>query len=267
MALSFGAPAGRNPASMPDTYYESRRAVCEYLLFHYGAAETLLPRGFGPSEAAAFPERCGRLHERLPLQCRRRALDVGCATGRSAYELSAAFEACVGIDNSDAFIEAANGLAATGSASIDVPEEGELMQTVRIELPRSARPDRVAFRQGDAMALDPELGAFDFVLMANLIDRLPDPARCLEAVHRFVAPGGGLAITSPYTWLEAYTPKSKWLGGVFRGGQPRRSLETIEEILAPRFQLQETLDLPFVIREHSRKTQFSVAEASLWLRR
>jgi len=243
MALSFGAPAGRNPASMPDTYYESRRAVCEYLLFHYGAAETLLPRGFGPSEAAAFPERCGRLHERLPLQCRRRALDVGCATGRSAYELSAAFE-----------------------ASIDVPEEGELMQTVRIELPQGARPDRVAFRQGDAMALDPELGAFDFVLMANLIDRLPDPARCLEAVHRFVAPGGGLAITSPYTWLEAYTPKSKWLGGVFRDGQPRRSLETIEEILAPHFQLLETLDLPFVIREHSRKTQFSVAEASLWLR-
>ncbi len=76
-----------------------------------------------------------------------------------------------------------------------------------------------------------------------------------------VRPGGWLVLTSPYTWLEEYTPRAQWLDGGGRG-----TLAALREILEPSFRLRETFDLPFLIREHRRKYQWSVAEASLWQR-
>ena len=71
--------------------------------------------------------------------------------------------------------------------------------------------------------------------------------------------GGWLIITSPYTWLEEYTPREKWLDGAGRG-----TLAALKEVFAGDFELQRVLDLPFLIREHRRKYQWSIAEASIW---
>ena len=59
------------------------------------------------------------------------------------------------------------------------------------------------------MDLRSDLGDFDVVVMANLICRLPDPRSCLERVPSLVRPGGQLIITSPYTWMEEYTPRGR----------------------------------------------------------
>jgi hypothetical protein len=75
---------------------------------------------------------------------------------------------------------------------------------------------------------------------------------------------GQLIIISPYTWLTDYTPLENWLGGFERNGRPVATLDTLREILSPDFELTGTRDLPFLIREHARKFQWSVAEASLW---
>jgi len=96
--------------------------------------------------------------------------------------------------------------------------------------------------------------------MANLIDRLPDPARCLAQLPALVAPGGALILTSPYTWLEEYTPRDKWLD------QGRGTLATLREKLAPSFALVHTFDLPMVIRDHHRKSHWVATEASVWQR-
>ncbi len=98
--------------------------------------------------------------------------------------------------------------------------------------------------------------------MANLIDRLPDPARCLARLPRLVVSGGWLILTSPYTWLEEYTPRDKWLDGGERG-----TLGALKKILFPIFDPRWTFDLPFLIREHRRKYQWGVAEVSIWRRR
>jgi SAM-dependent methyltransferase len=119
----------------------------------------------------------------------------------------------------------------------------------------------VRYQQGDACALPADLGAFDFVLMANLIDRLPDPAACLSRARDLVAAGGWLVITSPYTWLEQYTPRDKWLATGDRG-----TLAALGDHLAPHFTRRHVFDLPFLIREHRRKYQWSIAEASVWQR-
>jgi hypothetical protein len=42
---------------------------------------------------------------------------------------------------------------------------------------------------------------------------VPDPALCLKGIADAVNPGGILVLTSPFTWLEEYTAKDKWVGG------------------------------------------------------
>jgi hypothetical protein len=73
-------------------------------------------------------------------------------------------------------------------------------------------------------------------------------------------------ITSPYTWLEDYTPKAKWIGGRREHGEPLSTLEGLARSLGPRFSLQHREDIPFVIRETARKHQHTVAEMTVWRR-
>ena len=144
-------------------------------------------------------------------------------------------------------------------ATVRAPREGAALDEMVVELPPDLPAKRVRFLTGDACDLPADLGRFDLILLANLIDRLPDPARCLERLPEFLSPGGWLIITSPYTWLEDYTPRAKWLDGG-EGG----TLAALENALAPAFALRRTFDLPFLIREHRRKFQWSIAEVSLW---
>jgi len=134
-------------------------------------------------------------------------------------------------------------------------------------VPAEVNRRRVSFEQGDAQALRPDLGTFDVVLMANLVDRLPDPRRCLGSLPSLVRTGGQLILTTPCTWLEEYTARPNWLGGFEENGRPVRTLQTLQALLAPHFTLARTLDLPFLIREHARKFQWSVAQATVWIRR
>ncbi len=245
-----------------ESFYETDKAISEYLLFHYGKAEHFN----GPAEALDFAKRCAELATRHPLK-HGRALDLGCAVGRSACELSAYFEETIGIDFSHGLIDAAERIRDGASLEAQIATEGDLVERIVLERPLATRPDCLQFRQGDAMALPDTIGSFDFVLMANLIDRLPDPARCLENIGQIISQGGILAITSPYTWLQEYTPKDKWLGGFIKDGQAVRSAETLQNILQPEFAAIESLDMPFLIREHARKNQYSVAHATLWRKR
>ena len=248
-------------------YYESNRGVSEYLLFHYGKPGGLAPISLAPSGAFEFPVRCVQDcldPERLPEEAR--ALDLGCAVGRSSFELARHCASVVGIDYSRAFVKTAERLRSRGSVSFSVVEEGELTLTQIARVSTGVDRSRVRFERGDAMNLRASLGSFDVVLMANLIDRLPDPRRCLRRLPALVNPGGQLIITSPYTWLPEYTPRSKWLGGRRRAGRSVRTADALLDILSPDFSLVRRRDLPFVIREHARKFQLGIAEATIWRR-
>ena len=248
---------------MAGSFYDSDAALEQYLLFHYGTPAQICPLMPGAHSACGFPVRCveGPL-QKLELKRRGRALDLGCAVGRSSFELARTFDEVIGIDFSRRFIDAAREMQVRREATVRVPREGALLDEIELKLPPDLPVDRVRFEAGDACELRSDLGKFDFVLMANLIDRLPDPARCLARMADLIAPGGALVITSPYTWLEDYTPRARWLGA---GGEG--TLAALKEFLAPAFQFQRAFDLPFLIREHRRKYQWSVAEASVWLRR
>ena len=246
--------------------YETTKALSEYLLFHYGKPGEVLPWDFGPGDALDYPARCVSecvSVDRLPADAR--ALDLGCAVGRSTFELARHCTEATGIDLSERFIDAASQLQRDGRLDYSFAVEGELGQAAVAEVPDGIDRARVRFEQGDATFLRDGLGLFDVVLMANLLDRLPCPAKCLEQLPGLVAADGQLVIATPCTWLEEYTPKANWLGGSQALGQAR-TLDTLREILAPDFTLDAEWDLPFLIREHARKYQWSVAQATRWIR-
>jgi len=251
----------------PPPYYETDRAIAEYLLFHYGRVEEVLPYDFGPHHSLEYPVRCvAECLEPEALAKSARALDLGCAVGRSTFELARHCQHVLGIDYSSRFIAVAQHLRDQGVLTYAYPVEGDLMQPASAVVPGDIDRSRVAFEHGDAQSLRPDLGTFDVVLMANLIDRLREPLRLLERLPALVQPGGQLIITSPYTWLEEYTPKSCWLGGFERDGHAATTLQALERALEPAFELVATRNLPFLIREHARKFQWSVAEGSVWRR-
>ena len=43
-----------------DNVYETQKAVNEYLNFHYGKEEEIMPYDFGPKNALDFPLRCAQ---------------------------------------------------------------------------------------------------------------------------------------------------------------------------------------------------------------
>jgi putative 4-mercaptohistidine N1-methyltranferase len=246
---------------MSTSFYDTGEALAQYLLFHYGTPEQVCPLLPEARGACGFPVRCVTEPLRhLRLENTRRALDLGCAVGRSSFELARHFDEVIGIDFSARFIEAAGAMQRDGTMTIHAPREGVATDEFRLELPNDIPRSRVRFEQGDACDLRGELGTFDFVLMANLIDRLPDPAQCLARLPDLVAPRGWLVLTSPYTWLEEYTPRERWLD---RGDGTLAALRTH---LAPGFSLRHNFDLPMLIRDHRRKYQWTVTEASIWQR-
>ena len=253
---------------MHDDFYETNKALSEYLLFHYGKADEVLPWGFGPSNSLNYPVRCiTECIDTKQIPNNARALDLGCAVGRSTFELARHCDESIGIDLSDGFINAAKQLQKTGKIDYSFIIEGEIGQSATAKIPNEIDRSRVSFEQGDAMFLRKGLGVFNVVSMINLIDRLPCPKKCLEQLSSLICPGGQLIIASPCTWLEDYTPKTEWLGGRTSSDQSFQTLDKIQEILDPSFELNGKWDIPFLIREHSRKYQWSVAMATRWTRR
>lgn len=242
--------------------YESDVLRDWYLLFHFGTPEEIL-EGVG-FDASSLPPRClefptTTVEVAAVSESVERALDVGCAVGRSSFELSRFAGEVIGIDFSRSFIDVANEIRSGGTPEYRRYWEMHLSDSLKASLPEGTHPDRVSFEQGDAMNLRDDLGAFDLVHAANLLCRLPEPMKFLNRLPELVRPGGRLVIATPATWIEEYTPKENCPAGL--------TLEYLKEHLEDTFEFQEANELPFLIREHQRKLQLSTSQTSVWARR
>jgi len=242
--------------------YESDAMVSQYLDFQYG------PRYFGVDNYAESLVKLALTYT----PARGDALDIGCATGRASFELARHFERVTGMDYSARFIDVALQLASGEDFRYLLPQEGELVEYRQARLKDFALDgepaQRIQFVQGDACNLKPQPGRYDLVLASNLIDRLRQPARFLRDVTPMLRPGGILLLSSPYTWLEDFTPKENWLGGVRENGEALTTLQALQRLLAADFDLvDEPQDKPFVIRETARKFQHTLAQVTVWRKR
>jgi putative 4-mercaptohistidine N1-methyltranferase len=245
--------------------YGDPALLAQYLHFHYAEEKDYLPWPCGPREALEFPRRCAvllleemraapALSSGIP-----RVVELGCAVGRASFELSAAafVEA---LDYSAPFIRAAQRLNEEGKIPYSFAWEGNQLRDFIAYRPQHACPERIRFIQGDACAPPEAWGDFDGLLMANVLCRLPDPAACLRHLPRLVRSGGVAVITTPCSWSEDFTPPHAWLCG------SGSTLQSIRSALDGAFRLRRTLDMPMLIREHARKYQWTVTQASVWER-
>lgn len=242
--------------------YETDTLVAQYLDFHYG------PSHFGvPNYSQTLATLAAELAPN-----HQRALDIGCAVGRASFELARHFQHVDGVDYSARFIDVALAMTRQEGFRYAVPLEGDLVDYRQARLADHAlgaeQAARIHFSQGDACNLKPKYDHYDLVLASNLIDRLREPARFLQEIGRRLRPGGILLLTSPYTWLEEYTPKANWLGGVRENGEALTTHQALQRLLAAEFEEVGTpRDVPFVIRETARKYQHTLAQLTVWRRR
>jgi 5-histidylcysteine sulfoxide synthase/putative 4-mercaptohistidine N1-methyltranferase len=250
------------PVPHYSSHYETDRLLSEYAEFHYGDTYFDVPN---------FPAALARLAiETMANRPARKALDIGCASGRASFELARHFDQVAGIDFSARFINQGVQLAAQGVLRYTLADEGELVLYKERTLAGIGLDDirhKVTFYQGDACNLKSLFSGYDLVLAANLIDRLYDPARFLARAHTLINPGGLLLLASPYTWLEEHTERKAWIGGFKRDGESFTTLNGLKEILDSHFRLvREPQEVPFVIRETRRKFQHTLSEVTLWER-
>jgi len=240
--------------------YESDALVSQYCEFHFGQEY------FGvPNFMVRAAEICRELTGDRPIA---RALDLGCATGRATFELARFCDHVTGIDFSARFIRVGHDLQQRGFTRYSIAEEGELVsyhEQTLADLGLEKVKDKVEFWQGDAHNLKEQFTGYDLVLACNLIDRLYEPARFLEHIADRLNPGGLLVLLSPYTWLEEFTPKEKWLGGLKIDGENMTTLDGLRARLEPRFRMvAEPRDVEFVIRETARKFQHTASQLTAW---
>ncbi len=240
-------------------YYETDEQLGQYMDFHYG------PEHFGvPNFPKTCAERCLAVKP-----SGERALDLGCATGRSTLELARGFNEVLGLDLSQRFIDAADQLRRDGELSYCLTDEGEIGHNETASLQQLGltwTAERVRFAVADAGNLPEDYTGYDLIFAGNLIDRMPNPGAFLQDVHQRLNPGGVLVVTSPYTLLPEFTPLEHWIGGYYdSSGVPVTVLDGMKDRLHPHLELiQEPQDVPFVIRETRRKHQHTLAQLTVW---
>ena len=247
--------------------YESPKLLGEYLLLHFGGATDLCHESLpiDPSiTATPFPVRCVReLLDTALLSESASALEVGCAVGGSAFELARHCLTVEASDYSSSFIAAAKTLLLEGEITAPRAVEGAITTPFTAHFPSEIDKSCITFSVADATKLPPDLGPYDVVLAANLLCLLPDPEAFLSRASELVKSGGQLLLTTPFTWLEEYTPRDRWIGGI---DPNNRSEKELLRHLSRDFRLHRRRDLPFLIREHERKYQLGIAFGTCWIR-
>ena len=241
-----------------DNIYETDESISLYCEFHYGI-ENLGVKNFSLNSVELLKPYLKNLKTS-------KALDLGCSVGRASFELAKIYDEVIGIDFSTNFINVGVKLKNYESLIYKVRKEGEIFEEKMVSLKSLDLDDikeKVTFMQGDASNLKDIYTQFDLIFCSNLIDRLYYPLRFLQDMPKRINKDGLLVLLSPYTWLEEYTLKENWLGGYIKDNKEVYTLNTLKQNLKD-FELIDTIDVPFVIKETARKHQHTISQMSIW---
>ena len=115
-----------------------------------------------------YPAACAKLSlEYMKDKPKNKAFDIGCAIGRSSFELARDFDEVIGVDFSARFIQEAEKLKQSGILRYIMPTEGELEAFHEVKLSDFAleqEAKKVNFWQADACNLKPIFKDFDLDL-------------------------------------------------------------------------------------------------------
>jgi 2-polyprenyl-3-methyl-5-hydroxy-6-metoxy-1,4-benzoquinol methylase len=150
--------------------------------------------------------------EALNAQSGDNVLEVGCGSGYYTRALVEAGARVTATDLSPAYVEQARGLAPGAEFSVE-----------------------------DAQRLSFEDESFDRVLMTEVVEHVPEPARAVAEAARVLRPGGLLALSTPSRRAPmnlAYTLKRRIRGYHVNEHLHELTPGELQELLAPRFEVE-----------------------------
>jgi 2-polyprenyl-3-methyl-5-hydroxy-6-metoxy-1,4-benzoquinol methylase len=123
--------------------------------------------------------------DRLDVGVGCKAIDIGAGAGRHSYEMFRRGADVIAFDQSE------SDMAAVAEMFDAMIAEGEV--------PASAK---ARAEVGDALRLPYSDGAFDVVLMSEILEHIPDDTDAIAEMVRILKPGGLAAVTVPRYWPE-----------------------------------------------------------------
>jgi len=190
--------------------------------------------------------------------------DLGCGVGEQALAAARLGARVLALDASVPPLRVLGRLLREGSAEVPSWRHGGNDYVTRqLRIPAEGR-DRVAPLAGDALAPPFGAGSLDAVVCFNLLDNVSSPVVLLQQIHGALAPGGVLALSTPYAWAQACTPPAARLGEGIRAGDDPDPAAALVALLrgelpsiAPGLAFEVTLDrrdVPWVLRRNRRST-------------
>lgn len=249
-------------AAGPGTWFDAaRQHLSTYVWDSYGdldPAESV--GGVRPGSAVRCMERGLEL---LGAPFEEPVLDVGCAVGRTTFELAARTEGLVlGVDVNFSHLRLAQRILREKTVRYPRRRVGVVYdrREFPVEFAGAARAD---FWVCDAMALPFGTGSFGLLLGLNVLDSVASPVAFLGAVEDGLRPGAHAILSAPYDWSAAVTPAEAWIGGHSQRGPHRGSSDSLLRALLtddahpqslPSLQLISEDEVPWQTRLHDRST-------------
>jgi SAM-dependent methyltransferase/uncharacterized protein YbaR (Trm112 family) len=161
-------------------------------------------------------------------------VDLGCAVGRTTFDLAGLTEAPVlGVDLSFPMLQLAQRVLASGTVQFDVRLGGLVYQPVTAATPFGGASN-VDFWLTDALSLPLRPGTAGTIVALNLLDCVPSPLTLLETIRATLRSGGRALIGCPYDWASSATSAEHWIGGHSqRGGYGGASDAMLRALFTP----------------------------------
>lgn len=241
----------------------TRQHLSSYAWDNYGDLD--------PAEAPngpAAPNGVGRcLHAGLePIETRleQPILDIGCALGRSSFELAAGSSQLVlGIDTNFPMLKLAQRILAEQRLSYPRRRIGVVYDRREFEINLPAM-DQVDFWACSGMSLPFRANRFGLAVGLQVLDSVGSPLGLLSAIADVLLPGGSAVLATPYDWSPAVTPVEAWIGGHSQRSETTGSAEPLLKALLTPGRHPQSIDglflraeiphFPWHTRIHDRST-------------
>ena len=199
---------------------------------HWGEFDPLESSAEKPGMIASIVKHAISIHRSARMHS---VIDVGCALGRSTFELARSSSGLVlGVDIHAGMIKRAAQVLRTGRLSYQRRSCGMLYDRREFNVPVSDCADRVDFWIMNAAHPCIDNQSVDCVNMLNVIDCTPSPLDLLRSSANLVAAGGVMIIATPFDWSPTVTQPHAWIGGHSpRGYFQGKSDQILKSILTP----------------------------------
>ncbi|OQY37967.1 MAG: putative 4-mercaptohistidine N1-methyltransferase [Candidatus Cloacimonetes bacterium 4572_65] len=200
---------------------------------------------------------------------KKKALVVGCGTGRTVFELARDFDEVEGIDSSARVFRVAVAMKAKGNIHYILKSEGDnvtIKEKYLDSYKLSSTKERVSFFQADAANLKQMYKDYDLIIAEVMLNKTYDPKHFLEMIHDRINKDGILVVAHSPQWSEDITTKDNWLGG-YRGddGEIVLSATTIDRILEKKFnKIGKSSKISYLVSNEESQMLLKVADVTFW---